>query len=358
MGKLLRKAKKSARTNEPLFALKEIQALYNERKKKDLDLDGIAYAVHMSNCTLSKLLAQNSSVITVFDEYTSKEKKVLSKALHDSYLSLKKPSEDKIDKFRKIADLKAKEQSGQKMTMKSYNLVPMNFCEQKKSIFLFENFRWLYDVLEKKEIVFQDILKESRFYDLWNSLYPGIKIDKDSDMYNRVIDPDAYKDLEFALFKSTSPNDPKEWLDRVYDRLHRYSVDEITPEWSLFFTIVGYLLGFNSTFLEGKNVHPILFNGVGGVDFRVEHIRMKLMWLYDNESFDIDNKVIYDLIVDPYKDIDKLKSFCDTYKVNIKALQGIPQNLIVDENYTKDTTWSTMKFKSILRNSDKFIMKV
>ena len=289
--------------------------------------------------------------------YTSKEKKVLAKALHDSYQSLKKPPEDKVDKFRKIADLKAKDQ-GMKMTMKSYNLVPMNFCEEKKSIFLFENFRWVYDVLHKKEILFQDILKESGFYELWNSLYPGIKIDKDSDMYNAVADPNAYKDLEFALFKSTSPNNPREWLDRVYDRLLRYSVDKITPEWSLFFAIVGYLLGFNSTFLEGKNVHPLLFNGIGGVDFRVEHIRMKLIWLYENESFDIDNKVIYDLIVDPYKDIDKLKSFCDTYKINIKALQGMPQALI-DENYVdKDTTWSTMKFKRILRNSDMFIMKV
>ena len=356
MGKLMRNLKKSARSNEPLFALKEIQSLYNERKSQNLDIDEIAYAIHMSYHTLMKLILNDLRPVVDLDPYTSKEKKVLAKALHDSYQSLKKPPEDKVDKFRKIADLKAKDQ-GMKMTMKSHNLVPMNFCEEKKSIFLFENFRWLYDVLHKKEIIFQDILKESRFYELWNSLYPGIKIDKDSDMYNAAVnlDLDAYKDLEFALFKSTSPNNPREWLDRVYDRLLRYSVDTITPEWSLFFTIVGYLLGFNSTFLEGKNVHPLLFNGVGGVDFRVEHIRMKLIWLYENKTSDMDNKVLYDLIVDPYKDLDKLKSFCDTYKINIKALQGMPQNLIVDD---KDTTWSTMRFKRILRNSNMFITKI
>ena len=213
MGKLLRKAKKAARTNEPLFALKEIQALYNERNKpsfsvkdltstpkknKMLDLNGIAYAIHMSNCTLSKLVAQNSSIIAVLDEYTSKEKKVLSKALHDSYLSLKKPSEDKIDKFRKIADLKAKEQNGQKMTMKSYNLVPMNFCEQKKSIFLFENFRWLYDVLGKKDIKLSTFLKESDFSRLWTGMFPA---ENDNLLWNLFdeMDGDPGDDIEKDL---------------------------------------------------------------------------------------------------------------------------------------------------------------
>ena len=126
----------------------------------------------------------------------------------------------------------------------------------------------------------------------------------------------------------------------------------------LVLVIMAYIWGVNSTFLLGENTHPKLFEGVTGLDFRNEHIRMKILKLVDDEVFNLNDdntrrKICQILIQGISCRDDVIQSICDEYNLNRNALEGRMQNIF--KNTEKEEAMTSMEFKRTLPNYDNFL---
>ena len=382
MGKMSKKIKKATKVNDPIVILKNIA---NYRNSNIDDFAEVIDALHLSSYTLSYLYSRSDNRVdrTTVSNTNIKE---LSLAIEKSYNNMVHGFTDRIYKLKKMADQikenkskKENEANRKRLTSsggKIHELTALDFSNPKyiDTEWRYENLRWFLDKLDGFDITKgcdsylstgHILVKELPFF----SRLLFVSYSKPVTDHNHKINKEVMCNIVKASGKIKCI-DPVETLMskdlnsiiNTYAEYHgsffhsSYAAYGFKKsDFDLFFpilcTFMAYHHGVNSTFLEGKDTHPKLFEGITGLNFQTEHARMKLLSLIEHGKLSIDdNPDLMDILIDPIQNEDLLQKLCDKYNYNIRYFKGLYVNL--DEN-TKPI--STMEFKAQMDHFDEFV---
>ena len=128
-----------------------------------------------------------------------------------------------------------------------------------------------------------------------------------------------------------------------------------------FYILIAYLYGVNSSFLIGESNHPQLFVDVTGESFQKEHLRMKLLYLYENgyitDLYKTDGEIdkLFDVLIDaPVQrnnpTYESLQYFCTKYEFDKDAMTGKYKQIREDIPLVP-----TIEFKGLLKYFNNYI---
>lgn len=314
MGRMTKKIQNNMLENSPEFVL---DCIFNYLKIKGNEEEEkkIYNKLHLSSMTRRVITGRTAENISSSELKNIRAE--LAAELGNSFKALKTGFVDKIAKL-KLASEKAAKQSkkdnekGMKDLRayhdgKIHELIPLNFRKSYTSL-RFENMRWFLDHNLDKENTFND----TPFRYIFNKL--NIKIHKPGEP-------------EVELFQKDSWDNANE-INRLFFDYTKSGISMSGEELLWFITVMGYIYGANSTFLLGIDTNPVLFEGVSGLNFRSEHVRMKLIkFVLDGVITDSDDiEKIKTLILRPLK-TDFLTDICKKYDFNIDHIIGKYQPL-------------------------------
>ena len=384
MGKMAKKIKKSTKINDPIVVLKTIA---NYRNSNIDDFVEVIDTLHLSSHTLDYLYSRAYDRVNRTSASNTQIKE-LSLALEKSYDNMVHGFTDRIYKLKKMADQikenkskKENEANRKRLTSsngKIHELTPLDFSNPKydDTEWRYENFRWFIDKLDeftyydgRDQMLFATgsiLIKQLPYYsNLRTVSYAG---SFEMNNHNHKINKDNMCKIVRASGK-VSQIDPVETLmsydlSRIINRYIEYdktftvgnkSYGFTKSDFEVFFpilcTFMAYHHGANSTFLEGKDTHPKLFEGITGLNFQTEHARMKLLSLIEHGKLSIeDNPDLMDILTNPIQNEDLLQKLCDKYNYNIRYFKG----LYVELNEGSKPI-STMEFKAQMDHFDEFV---
>ena len=380
-----KKIKKSTKINDPIVVLKTIA---NYRNSNIDDFVEVIDTLHLSSHTLDYLYTRADDRVNR-TSVSNTQVKELSLALEKSYDNMVHGFTDRIYKLKKMADQikenkskKENEANRKRLTSsngKIHELTPLDFSNPKYDDFewRYENFRWFIDKLDEftyynggDQILFATgsiLIKQLPYYsNLRQVSYAGSFEMHD---HNHKINKDNMCKIVRVSGK-ISQIDPVETLmsydlNRIINRYIEYDktftvggkkvYGFVKSDFEAFFpilcTFIAYHHGVNSTFLEGKDTHPKLFEGITGLNFQTEHARMKLLSLIEHGKLSIeDNPDLMDILTDPIQNEDLLQKLCDKYNYNIRYFKGLYVEL---KEGSKPI--STMEFKAQMDHFDEFV---
>lgn len=205
---------------------------------------------------------------------------------------------------------------------RAYNVTPISFRDTEMDRLRFENMKYIFDVYDMDMVVngltlggFGEYLEKMGVEGFNNSKHI-------EEYFNSIMD--IIKDPDY----------------------------EYTTTDTLIAVIMGYILGFNTTFLEGFSRVVYLFRGITGEDFSKEHVRTKLLYLVDEGILPITDELIT-LLITPYGFSPLLlHRVCGPYNINTKAVLGMYQELFIGD---EESMWATGEFKKMLKHHDIFL---
>ena len=128
--------------------------------------------------------------------------------------------------------------------------------------------------------------------------------------------------------------------------------------------VLGYILGINSFFLEGKTTHPILFDEkfrLNMVLFSTELSRMLLLYHYDNSVFDMNDEETEKLVTllmgyqcDNRKVFMEILKLENLYDINLTHL--ILPLAGIEDSTDKVKNITSAEFKTMLKHYNEFVV--
>ena len=313
MGNFKKKLKKNILNGADPYKVIKMMRAYRRDKMgfKNESLYDICKKLHLSIYTFNYI--QNYSIHHSKNEtpYARKNRILLNKHLNKIYNAMERGWTDKIEKMRKLAASVSSKGEMKKLSNdgKTHDILPLNLEKEKEdSLFKLESFRYIIGEMEKK---LEDEYNPDRV--LFNVDDIPSSEDKDDFIYKDIPDipggilvhkhliekynVDKYMDYFFDDWKFNECDAQRTLTIMIQRKINmsnfisgtvtNYEMDD---KFKMLCIILGYCLGVNTTFLLGDNTNPVLFEGIVGSDFRVEHCRMKLLHYWDTGVFEIEDK--------------------------------------------------------------------
>lgn len=312
MGNFKKKLKKNILNGaNPYNSIKLIRAYRRDKMGiKNESLYDICKKLHLSIYTFNYIQQHHVHPTKNECPYGRKNRLLLNKHLNKIYTAMERGWTDKIEKMRKLAASVSSKGEMKKLSNdgKTHEVLPLNLEKEKEdSLFKLESFRYVIGEMEKK---IEDETNPDRV--LFNvDLIPSSE-DKDDYIYKDIPDIpggilvqrlinlyhiDQYMDYFFDDWKFNDCDAHRTitiMIQRKIDmnnfQSNTYTAYEMDDKFKIFCILLGYCLGVNTTFILGDNTNPVLFEGIVGSDFRVEHCRMKLLHYWDTGVFNIEDK--------------------------------------------------------------------
>lgn len=380
MGSFKKKLKKSILNGaDPYKTIKMIRSYRRDKLNiKDESLYDIAKKLHLSIFTYHYIQKNSPTIGEVKDvtAYARKNRILLNSHLGKIYDAMVRGWTDKIEKMRKLANSLTNGGKEAKMDDgKTHELLPLNMKKEKEdSLFKLEGFRFIIGELEKQQYMkdYPDYIERFKTQyghavpsneDPMDFVYKDILSIPSINVIKNLIETyhvDKYMDYFFDDWDFIK--NPHRTLSIMTHRKIQeanfisgsYTDYEMNDEFKIFCIILGYCLGVNTTFLLGDNPNPILFDGIVGQDFRIEHIRMKLLHYWDTGVFNIEDKEKFKRTLlnptDIFKDSENyIERLCKEKEMDPRAISGMyvptwlnrPSTLITTPDFKADMRFSS-----------------
>lgn len=155
---------------------------------------------------------------------------------------------------------------------------------------------------------------------------------------------------KFGISTFNDENTIQEYFIKAINVINQ-PVYEYTSTDTLIAVIMAYILGLNSTFLEGVDDIVYMFRGTTGGTFAKEHTRFKLLYLYDLGVIPMCDELIF-CLVSPDEKPYNMVNLCNRHGVNSKAVMGMYQPLFVSD---PESLYATGDFKRMLKHHHLFL---
>lgn len=359
MGKMSKKIEKNKLTyTEPINAIKAMLKYRNEVQHKNEDMQDILDKLHLSLYTYDKL---NNRDITGARRYH------IGEELYNRYILLMKGKTSKQKQLEKMVASVSNKKVG---TVLVHDIEPLLFNTRMKSYLKYENFKYIFCKLDREyaDEPIPGMLNTSMLHEklLSNHFLNYVKMLNvkllDSFLEDESVGEDTIGKTFirwcFWIYKADYEEHIKivaeEHLNVKDENI--INLMEYDKDRTILFSIMSYIMGINSTYLEGDDSNISLFEGVGGENFRKEHIRMKLLHLIDTGVIDLQEKnnltLVRNILFKPIICHNAITDICDQYGINRRALTGMYQPLMLND---EKTMYNTISFKKMLKYHDNFI---
>ena len=290
----------------------------------------IEWMSHNSPCTAETVLDRLHLTPQSF-EYICKtknnvDKDVIIGKLYEKYLEIN-------GKFKKFSN-PGKSIMIHDMIL-SRDLTPIDYSDVLVTEWKYENFRWLVYKLQ--------------------SLNPG------EDVIKKYILNDKMEKY-IRLMSIDNMNRLRDYIECILERDSIMAVPEYI--FSGICRVLGYILGINSFFLEGKTTHPILFDEkfrLNMVLFSTELSRMLLLYHYDNSVFDMNDEETEKLVTllmgyqcDNRKVFMEILKLENLYDINLTTL--ILPLAGIEDSTDKVKSITSAEFKTMLKHYNEFVV--
>lgn len=316
----------------------------SKHSKMTWDYKDVVFRLHLDYNTHRKILFAKGQYY--------KENPYIMEKIYKIYEAMKKPAQDRHIRIQKMVDevvKKVKKQQDKKI----HEIVPLSFRLSDKD----------YGNMPLKYIASRVVFDEDRYWDPEYNELSGLSIMDFPDRFKKTIgwntnEYDKLHDLIRAFGEAEFFNTLSEMIDTG---IPITKMDMV----KLVLIMVGYVYGINSNALLCNTNKMSLLEEVTGEQWQEEHVRYKMLWLYESGIFtdlfrdDLDevSKFIKVLIYAPlnkfregYKE---LEYFCNKYNLNIEAITG--KYLPINDNIPAITS---LELKEKLRFHDVFLKDI
>lgn len=312
--------------------------------KKTWTYKDVVFRLHLDYKT-------HREIVKYKDQYYKRDSYLMDK-IYKIYNAMKKPTQDRTIRMQKIVDnvaQKVKKQQDKKI----HEIVPLSFSFHDKE----------YGNMPLKYLACRIIYDDSKYWDPdYNEEDLDIDVSGFVAKFKEAIhwDQDEYDKLH-KLIRALNEDE----FFNTLDYLIKAEIPADTYNMvRLVLFIVAYVYGVNTNFLLCNTSEMVLFERLSGEYWQEEHLRFKMLWLYDsgvftdlykedNELTKFKNILIYAPLNKYRVNYPDLEYFCNKYNLNIDAMTG--KFLPLREDIP---AMSSMEFKDQLRFKDYFLKDI
>lgn len=316
----------------------------SKHSKKTWDYKDVVFRLHLDYNTHREILFAKGQYY--------KENQYMMDKIYKCYEAMKKPAQERHIRMKKMAEEIAKKVKKQQ-SKQIHEIVPLCFRLDDKD----------YGNMPLKYVASRIVFNENRYWDPDYMELSSLSIRDFPDKFKETIgwdtnEYDKLHDLIKAFGEAEFFNTLSEMIDTGIPITR---LDDV----KLVLIIIGYVYGINSNALFSKTNRMSLLEEISGEIWQEEHVRYKMLWLYENGVFT-------DLFRDGLDEISKFKNvliyaplnkyrimyadlqyFCDKYNLNIEAITG--KYLPINDNIPAMTS---LELKEKLRFHDVFLKDI
>ena len=344
MSSISKNMQKKMLSHNAFATILNMSSYMSKHSKKTWTYSDVVFRLHLDYNT-------HREIFQAKDQYYKQNPYLMTK-IHKIYEAMKKPAQDRNIRMSKMADEVAKKIKKQQ-SKDIHEIVPLSFTLSDKD----------YGNMPLKYVASRIVFNDVKYWDPEYCELSGLSIRDFPDRFKEAIGwgTNEYDKL-YSLIRAFGD---KEFFDTLSEMIDSGIPITKLDVVKLVLIFVGYVYGINSNaLLSNTNKMPLL-EEVSGEIWQEEHVRYKMLWLYESGIFaelfkeDLDEvsklkKVLIKAPLNKYKECyEDLQYFCNKYNLNIDAITG--KYLPIRDDIPLMTS---LEFKDKLRFKNNFLKDI